>query len=255
MTGEPAVWVYAVMPAELPPPSGTGVDGRPVRRLTRGDLAAVVGTVGWTDPAELDRRLRQPVGLEELARAHHAVVTACFQAGPTAPFRLATLYHGDEGVREMLAERHKELAAALDTVDGRAEWGVQAYAVTPEDPTPPEADPGDTAGPGTAYLLRQRGRRAARERAERVAREAAARIDGALATAAVAVCPHPTDSAIQRPGAPGALLLNMSYLVEDRERETFRATVERLARRHAEVRLRLTGPWPAYSFVEIGGSR
>ena len=253
MTGEPAVWVYAVTPAELPPPPATGVDGRPVRRVTHGDLAAVVGTVGWTDPAELDRRLRRPAGLEELARAHHAVVTACFAAGPTVPFRLATLYRDDMGVRGLLAERHKELAAALDAVDGRAEWGVQAYAVIPD--PPPDPEPVDAVSPGTAYLLRQRGRQAARARAEQAALAAAARIDGALAAAAVAVCPHPTDGPARRPGGSGPLVLNMSYLVEDRERETFRNTVERLARRHDEVRLRLTGPWPAYSFVEIGGSR
>src|SRR5690606_38897179 len=109
--------------------------------------------------------------------------------------------------------------------------------------------PVDSGGPGTAYLLRQRGRRLARQLAERAACEAAARIDRALAAVAVATRPQSTGGAARR---SGTLVLNTSYLVEEREREAFQTTVERLARRHAEVQLRLTGPWPAYSFVGIG---
>lgn len=248
MPGEAVTtWVYAVTPEDTTPPSGVGVDDGPLRRVAHAGLAAVVSSVALSDPDEVDRRLRQPAELEALARTHHQVVTSCFEAGPTVPFRLATLYRGDDGVRRLLAERREELSAALATVAGRAEWGVQAYAVAAAPPPAEEPDP--AAGPGTAYLLRQRGRRLAQQAAERAACEAAERIDRALAEVAVAVRPQSTGGGARQ---AGTLVLNTSYLVDEREQETFRATVEDLARRHAEVRVRLTGPWPAYSFVGIG---
>ena len=43
------------------------------------------------------------------------------------PVRLATLFGGEEGVRELLSSRRDDFYAALDAVTGRAEWGVKAY--------------------------------------------------------------------------------------------------------------------------------
>lgn len=51
-------------------------------------------------------------------------------------------------------------------------------------------------------------------------------------------------------GAPTAMVLNGAYLVEPVAPGGFTALVAGLAGRHPEVRLELTGPWPAYSFAE-----
>lgn len=257
MVGEPSIlWVYAVTPVGSAPPPGTGVDGGALRRVAHRGLAAVASPVDWAGRlGELERRLQDPQRLEQVARAHHEVVDACFRGGPTVPFRLGTLYRGEDGVRGLLAQRREELAAALTMVTGRAEWGVQAYAATAAHQPEAGEEPAEAAGanPGTAYLLRRRGQREARQRAERAAWEAAGRIDAALAAMAVAARCQSSVGSASRPDAPGTLVLNTSYLVDEAAGAEFRSVVERLARRYAEVALRLTGPWPAYSFVEVKG--
>ena len=248
MVGEPSIlWVYAVTPVGSAPPPGTGVDGGALRRVAHRGLAAVASPVDWAGRlGELERRLQDPQRLEQVARAHHEVVDACFRGGPTVPFRLGTLYRGEDGVRGLLAQRREELAAALTMVTGRAEWGVQAYAATAAHQPEAGEEPAEAAGanPGTAYLLRRRGQREARERAERAAWEAAGRIDAALAAMAVAArCQSSVGSAAA--GTRRAPRCSTRPTWSMRRRAEFRSVVERLARRYAEVALRLTGPWPA----------
>ena len=50
------------------------------------------------------------------------------------------------------------------------------------------------------------------------------------------------------------LVLSGAYLVPDNGVEPFRDAVARLARRHHEVLLACTGPWPPYSFAAINGA-
>jgi hypothetical protein len=45
------------------------------------------------------------------------------------------------------------------------------------------------------------------------------------------------------------MVLNAAYLVADERADAFAAAVADLTARHRFVRLTLTGPWPAYSFV------
>lgn len=252
---QPGVWVYAVIPTGSVLPPVTGVDGSALQRVTRAGLAAVVSPVGWAAQGELESQLRDPERLERVARAHHDVVTACFRVGPTVPFRLGTLYRGEPGVRELLDQRRAELVATLEIVTGRVEWGVQAYAAAAGEEPEAAVEPGG-ANPGTAYLLQRRARRMARARAEQAARELADHLDATLAAVAVASRPQSSVGDRYRADATGTQVLNMSYLVEETAGAEFQATVERLARQHAQVAFRLTGPWPAYSFVEVkGGER
>jgi hypothetical protein len=251
-----ATWVYAVVPGSGPPPAPavTGIAGEPVRLVEDTGVAAVVGSVprAEVDEEPLRRHFRDPVWLERTARIHHRVVTTCSQVQPTVPFRLATVYLADDGVRELLSRRRDQFRAALETVTRRAEWGVQAYA-GPAGPAPvAEPPPAAAAGPGTAYLLRQRAEREWREQARRRVGEAVRGVESSLAGLAVAIRPQPLPVAHGSRDQPGSLVLNMSYLVDDRARERFVAAAGRLAEQFPAIQLRVTGPWPAYSFVEIG---
>jgi Gas vesicle synthesis protein GvpL/GvpF len=253
MTEQPATWVYAVVPAVAPAPVvPSGIAGEPVRLVEHGGIAAAVGSVDRAEVGEeqLPRHLRDPAWLERTARRHHRVVSTLAQALPTVPFRLATVYHQDSGVRQMLARTRQPLLTALDTVTSRAEWGVQVYASTARRPAPADPVGGAPAGPGTTYLLRQRAQRDQREQERRRIREAVRRIEASLDRLAVAGSAQPLTGA-EPSSAAGSLVLNLSYLVDDRTRDEFVAATQRLADRFAGLRLRVTGPWPAYSFVEI----
>ena len=47
------------------------------------------------------------------------------------------------------------------------------------------------------------------------------------------------------------MILNGAYLVDDREGERFRSTVEAFALGLSDVRLTVDGPWPPYSFTSL----
>jgi hypothetical protein len=48
------------------------------------------------------------------------------------------------------------------------------------------------------------------------------------------------------------MVLNAAYLIADERASDFAATIMVLTARHRSVRLVVTGPWPAYSFVGEG---
>jgi hypothetical protein len=258
MVEHPASWVYAVVPASTASlPGVTGVADEPVRLVTHGDIAAVTGSV---DAADVDeeawrRRLNDLAWLERAARSHHRVVARYFETAPTVPFRLATVYHDDQRVADMLAHRDRELAHALATIARRAEWGVQAFSPPHRDQHdhPPAVDHAP-ARPGTAYLMRRRAQRSAAETRRRSAAEAAEEVHAAFQRlAAAAARTPPTHRPAGHPGGQeGRMVLNAAYLIDDDRRDEVARATRELGERHPLLRLRVTGPWPAYSFVEIG---
>ncbi|MEV1147002.1 GvpL/GvpF family gas vesicle protein [Micromonospora sp. NPDC049799] len=243
-------WLHGVVRDVEPGTLATtaSLEGDPVRAVRAAGLTAVVSTVPLSAYGEeaLRRNLEDLAWLERAARAHHAVVDALSRAGAVVPARLATVHHGDEGVARVLVERHDELAATLDRLDGREEWGVKGYAVPGA--VPRAAAPAGGGGAGAAYLRRRRAQLTAREEGQRIAAEAAAAVHEALAGYAVAARRHaPQDRRLS--GAATAMVVNGAYLVDRPRLKGFSALVDALADRHPEIRLELTGPWPPYSFV------
>ncbi|MFI1192863.1 GvpL/GvpF family gas vesicle protein [Micromonospora sp. NPDC020750] len=229
----------------------TGMDGGPLRAVPAAGLVAVVSTAPLAEYGEeaLRRNLEDLTWLERAARTHHEVVAALSRAGAVVPTRLATVYRDERGVARLLAERRAELAATLDRLTGRAEWGVKGYAVPGA--TVHAATGGGAApeGAGVAYLRRRRAELTARDEGQRAAAEAATAVHDALAGYTVAARRHaPQDRRLS--GAPTAMVLNGAYLVDVPTLGGFTGLVAALAGRHPEVRLELTGPWPAYSFAE-----
>ncbi|GAA2512262.1 GvpL/GvpF family gas vesicle protein [Streptomyces thermolineatus] len=243
-------------------------EGARVRLLPLGSLTAVVQDVPADRFSEeaVRERLSDGAELERCARTHHAVVSAAARCAPTVPLPLATLYLGDERARAALGKREQHLHAALDRIEGRAEWAVKAYTVPvrpdapapagkPEGPAAPAASSPDGPGSGRAYLERVRSRKRARDLRQEAALRAAERVDTALRGLAVAA----RRLRLHGPGPDGdrrTQVLNAAYLVDgDRDRE-LAAAVGRL-RQEAEadgVRIEVSGPWVPYSFVDGGGT-
>ena len=249
------VWLHAI--GHDLDPSGltglSGVGGGSVRTISSARLDAVVSLVDLAEFGEeaLRRNLEDIAWLESTAHAHHRVVAAAGGLGPVVPARLATLYHGPAGVADLLAERRRQLTSALDRLVDRAEWGVQAFAV-PEASAGAgaPADDGAAGGAGTAYLRRRRAQLTARESRQQVAQASAEAVHGALAARAEGAGRHrPQDRRLS--GEPGPMLLNGAYLVDARWAAEFADAVTELGQRHPAIRLKLTGPWPPYSFAAL----
>ena len=279
------VWAYAITrrggDADLSLLAGIGGG---VRAISAGELTALVSDVDLAEfgEAALRRNLENLDWLEEVARLHHRVIEAAGRQVPVLPMRLATVYSGDTAMAVMLAERGPELAAALDSVGGRVEWGVKAYALPAgtagrgtagrdaagrdaagrdaawaqaEATTP--ADRGREAGgatsgdgAGLAYLRRRRSQLTATRESARSAVAGAAAVHAELARQSSETRLHPP----QAPSLSGSrltMVLNGAYLL-DAGGETgkrFAAAVAEMASAHPELRMELTGPWPPYSFT------
>ncbi|MGY4650267.1 GvpL/GvpF family gas vesicle protein [Mycobacterium sp. URHB0021] len=251
-----SVYLYAIGDAAIADSEvlvdTTGVDAAAVHTLVEGPLAAVVAAVDRDRFSEESIRthLEDLEWLEKVARTHHEVVDRIARVHPIAPVRMATIYLDDAGVRQLLRDRAAELAATLDRVRGRSEWGVKGYAAPAETSA---AEPAASASdaPGTSYLMRRRTERdrVARRR-ERVA-ETAEKLHQEFAQLAADSRVYP----LQDPRLTGRreeMILNVAYLVDEAGAAALAQRVD--AATGNELRLELTGPWAPYSFTSLGDS-
>lgn len=267
MNAAACVWLYGIVPAGRSggaDPSGSsgtsaisaisGVADEPLYVVAGPDVAAVAGAVPREDFDEepLRTHLEDVTWLERTVRIHHRAVDALAHTGPVLPMRYATVYREESSVVAMLESHRGELTAALERLAGRTEWGVKVYLAHRSAAGPDRDRPADESKPGTAYLLRRKAQRDERLQMRRRAGEEADRIHEALATAAVEDARHPLQTA-EASGRREPMVLNGAYLVEDERLPAFEKAVAACATDHGELRVEVTGPWPAYSFTDIAG--
>ncbi|MET9502095.1 GvpL/GvpF family gas vesicle protein [Streptomyces sp. NPDC006622] len=230
----------------------TGVAGAPAKMLHHHGLIAVVSDVPERDFAEepLRAHLEDLDWLAATARGHQQVIDALTAVTTPLPLRLGTVFRDDSGVRVMIEEREEVFLRTLERLDGRVEWGVKIYV----EPTGQD----DAAGPDAAeakpvsgrdYLRQRRMRVRAHEDTWQRAERFAGRLHTLLSEHADAARLHaPQNSALSR--AAGQNVLNAAYLVPRATSEEFVEIVDRTKGEEPGMRVELTGPWAAYSFVE-----
>ncbi|MFK0263297.1 GvpL/GvpF family gas vesicle protein [Streptomyces angustmyceticus] len=232
----------------------TGVRGGPLRTVTAGSLAALVSSVPADAFSEegMKAQLGNLAELEEIARAHHAVVEAAGGGATVLPMRLATVYLDDARVRSMLDERGAEFDELLSLLEGHAEVGVKVYADARAAAGPPPPDAPDPAAPpvspGRAYLQRRRAQRRTHRDAYRAAGAVAEEVRARAAALA-------RDRVVHRPqqgelaSGPGENIANEAYLVPADRIRDFQRAVSAAAEDVPGVRVEITGPWAPYSFA------
>ena len=230
-----AWYVYGVVPAS------DGLEG--VELVSDHGLSAIVRRVDLAEFGEeaLRRNLENRAWLEQAVASHDGVLSSVLGAIPLVPLRFGTVYHDEAGVREMLHDREGEFRNVLGRLRGHVELGVKAFLA--------DASPGDEAKPATGreYLLRKQ---RARDAAATVQTEALEQVRAlhehlaSLADDARVNAPQPPELS----GRHEPMLLNAAYLVRTNEQPEFTAAADD----HGDDRLEVvvTGPWPAYNFVE-----
>jgi hypothetical protein len=231
-----ALYVYGVVPADA------DVSADLVRS---GDVAAMVRRVDLAEFGEepLRRNLEDRDWLEAAVRAHDDVLAQAVGRVPLVPLRFGTVYTSGDGVREMLDERRVELNDALARLSGCVELGVKVFLR--------DAGQRDDAEPasGREYLLRKQRARDTAESARGAALDSVRALHDRLLDLA-------DDARVNRPqpselsGRSEAMLLNAAYLVRTEQQPEFTAAAEDGA--DAGLEIVVTGPWPAYNFVEPG---
>lgn len=118
-----AVYVYGILPGDIElEPGTTGVGDPPgeVRVVRNGDLAALVSDV------DLDK----PLGRPEDLYAHEELLDAIAGDVPVLPLRFGAVVSSDEAVAdELLSAHNDEFAAALEQLEGHAEYVVKGRYV------------------------------------------------------------------------------------------------------------------------------
>lgn len=256
---ESASYVYAVCrPFDTAPLDVlTGVGGYPVHFVVEGDLAAVVSTVPLDefDEQALHTKLEDLRWLEEVARAHHGVVDEVALRVVTVPLRLATVYRGDERVRQVLREHEETFDATLTELLGRVELGLKVYAEAETRAAAPTApDSAASESPGKAYLRRRREQRDHRDDTWQKAARLCDRADEVVSGLAKARVRHRTqDAALST--ASGENVMNNAYLVDEALVSNFFTMVEELNAQAPEgTRVEVSGPWAPYSFANVSAT-
>jgi hypothetical protein len=197
--------------------------------------------------AAIERGLKDLDWVSQCAVAHERVIRHFAARAATVPARLFTIFRSDERALVHVRISARRLARVFARVEGCEEWGIRIFAETP--PAPPARTPAKTsADVGRRFLERKRDlQRAARATAASAPRAALAAFRR-LSRHARAQRKLP----IAATGAASRLLLDAAFLVPRERRGDFREAAAAAARNGSRdgIRLALTGPWPAYNFVD-----
>jgi hypothetical protein len=211
--------VYAITDADSPAIEERGLHGRPLRTVTQDVLAAVVSAHEGS---------RVPSSAANLWD-YEQVMERLMAARTILPMRFGTVVATELELRAMMRERANQLLAGLDRVRGAVELGIRAgwrhHAA-------PEANPGAGAE-GTAYMLE-------RLALHRQACDLVDRLDPLTGLAR---------DIRRRLVSRGDLPVLEAYLVNREHVAEFTERVRDIDRRHPDIELVCTGPWPPYSFA------
>lgn len=230
-------------------PAGLPGAARPTAIAAPGSLWLIAAAVPLDTygPGNLEQHLPDLDWVGRVALAHESVVEH-FARRPRVtviPMKLFTMFTSPERAVEDVAGRRGVISAAMRRIAGAEEWGIRimrgAAALPPAQAT-------RKAASGAAFLAAKKQARDDARSAKLAAAEAAAGAFDQLSRLA--------RDARRRDGAPAAgatpPLLDAAFLVPGSNRQRFKTAAKREADRCAEAgaQLTLSGPWPAYNFVQ-----
>ena len=240
----PAKYVYGVVPASAPAPSGTGVAQAPVQMVVADRTAAIVSDVP-DEELEADR---------ESLLAHTRVLERALEGGVVLPMQFGVVMADERSVREDLLERYdSDLAAQLGELEGKVELHLRAIyeeaavmgEIVREHPQVAKLRDALRGQPDDAtYYERIRLGEMVAEAVERRRQADGNAILDALTPLAQAVdVGEPTHE---------RMVVRAAFLVERARMEEFDGAVDDLGRENdGRMRFKYTGPLPPHSFVEL----
>jgi hypothetical protein len=187
-----------------------------------------------------DALFSDPSRTSAIAIAHHRILGVVARTADVAPLRFGTLVAGPTGAQDLLTREAKRFAARLGDIRGALEFGVRVWS----DPMLSSKSASMPVRNGREYL---RTRAAARVRSS-----------GRLAVVDAALAELSAAARATRTGAPGTgpsgrpRIANAAFLVTRTKSRHFVHLAEQLGEqmRRTGLRLEVTGPWPAYSFMD-----
>lgn len=257
-----ATYLYCVVKGNASPPRkltggkrAAGLDAAgPPRTIDVGDgYQVVVATVPLAlySAEAIEAKLRDLDWVGAAASAHENVVERAAQHGTVVPMKLFTIFSTDDRAFEHVRKMKKSLDKVVAKIAGCEEWGLRilfdessaAKAKAKVAAAKPKAPV-----TGTSFLLRKK---AHEESRRRLTSEAKHEVDDLFAR-----LEKTAKSAVRRPPPnrelAGQVLLDAVFLVPEARVAKFKSTIATTAKDLASegYHVTLTGPWPAYSFIE-----
>lgn len=249
-----AIYLYCLVksarrPATSRVPPGLPGASRPEAMDASGGVWLIVAEapLDTYGSGALEKHLADMDWVGRIALAHEEVVEAfARRAGATViPMKLFTMFSSRERALADLAGRRREIDAVVRRIAGAEEWGVRVMRGGPVAAAPA---PAPRARSGSAFL-------AAKKQARDAAREAS------LAAAEAADAAYRRLSKLSRAARRRELepaagtrppLLDAAFLVAAAKRASFTRAARREAAACADAgaTMTLSGPWPAYNFVQ-----
>ena len=223
--------------------------GQDLRAIEVGEqLWAIVQSVPEADYGEtaLARGLQNLDWVGPRAIAHERVIESFLSARALLPMHLFTLFTSDDRVVQHVRSDGTRIRRLLKRVEGKVEWGLR---LTFDERAARAKVSRRPVRSGTEFLARKRdvlGMDRTRVKEARHAADSVYRSMSRIATAAQ------RRTSLER-AAPGSrLLLDAAFLVPVAKGGAFRSASRQRVRdlRALGVTMSLTGPWPAYNFVE-----
>lgn len=246
-----ATYVYAVLAGKKKlGKSPPGLEGAEKPRLidAGGGYALVASTVPLPQygAKAIEKKLVDLDWVQQIGQAHEDVVEHAATLGTVVPMKLFTLFENDESAVSNLALRKKVLERVVSRIEECDEWGLRilfdearAKSLAPK-PT--------KAKTGTSFLLKKKNDVDAARKVLTAAKTDVADLYERL---------EKVSKRSLRRSAPnrelaGQLLLDAVFLVARKGKTKFTKEVSGTAQDLADqgFHVTLTGPWPAYSFVE-----
>jgi len=213
-----------------------------------GGLWAIVQSVPGAEYGEaaLARDLQNLDWVGPRAIAHERVIESFLSAAALLPMQLFTLFTSDDRVVDHVRSDRARIGRILKRIEKKVEWGVR---LTWNERAALEKAASKTVRTGTEFLTRKRDVLDVSRKRLAEARTAANRIYKAIDRQAAA---SQRRTSLER-AAPGSrLLLDAAFLVPVAKSGAFKTAVREQTRalRGTGIETSVTGPWPAYNFIQ-----
>ena len=253
--GGTATYLYGIVHAARRPAAGRAPAGVP------GGSRVTVHAVGrslWViaadvpldtyGPQAIQSRLRDMEWVAQVAIAHENVVEhfSRQRTSTVLPMKLFTLFSTVERTVAETGSQRRAIGAAVKRIAGCEEWGVRMTRVPAAARVARRAPRADS---GAAFLAaKKQARDAERERLQTAAGMAQSVFDTLAAIAREARSRGDVPAEAATPP-----LLDAAFLVPVGRRAKFKTAARRLAAGTAAAgaEVTVTGPWPAYNFVQL----
>ena len=228
-------------------------DGLPggggLRAIEVGDaLWAIVESVPEAEYGEaaLAQGLQNLEWVGPRAVAHEHVIESFLSATALLPMNLFTLFHSDERVAAHVRSDRARIGRILKRVEQKVEWGLR---LTWNEKAALEKASSKRVRTGTEFLARKRDVLDVSRKRLAEARTAANRVYTAIDRRAAA---SRRRTSLERATPGSRLLLDAAFLVPVARSGAFKTAIREQTRtlRGTGIETSLTGPWPAYNFIQ-----